>query len=125
MSVEQNIYDLTLQAAADYYTTSKQFYIMKVDSNGRACLAGDANADSIGILQNKPKQYEAAEIRKVGISKVVCGGVITIGNKITGDSASKAVAAAASERFIGVALETGAAGRVISVLMDSGYMPAS
>ena len=123
MATEQNIYDLTLQAAADYYTTSKQFYLMKVDSNGRACLAGDASVDTIGVLQNKPKQYEAAEVRKVGISKVVCGGSITIGNKIIGDTDSKAVVAAATERFVGIALETGAAGRVISILMDSGFMP--
>ena len=124
LATEQNIYDLSLQAAADYYTTSKQYYIMKVDSNGRACLAGAANAASIGVLQNKPKIYEAAEIRKVGISKVVCGDAITIGDKVTGNSAHKAVTATATQRFIGIALETGAAGRVISILMDSGYMPA-
>lgn len=125
MATEQNIYDFSLQAAADYYTTSKQYYIMKVDSNGRACLAGAANAASIGVLQNKPKQYEAAEIRKVGISKVICGASVTIGAHVTGDSNSKAVAATASQRFIGMALETGAAGRVISILMDPGYAPAS
>ena len=125
MATEQNIYDLSLQAAADYFTTSKQFYVMKVDSNGRACLAGAANASSIGFLQNKPKQYEAAEIRKVGISKAICGASITIGDKVTGDSNSKAVTATSGQRFIGIALEPGATGRVISILMDSGFMPAS
>lgn len=124
MAIEQIIYDLSLQAAADYYTTSKQYYVVKVDSNGRACLSGAANAASIGVLQNKPKQYEAAEIRKVGISKVICGAAITIGDRVTGDSDSKAVTATSAQRFIGIALETGAAGRVISILMDSGYMPA-
>ena len=123
MSIEQNIYSLSLQAAADYYTTSKQYYIMKIDANGRACLAGAADAASIGVLQNKPKQYEAAEVRKVGISKVVCGANVTIGDKVTGDSDSKAVTATSAQRFIGIALETGASGRVISILMDSGYMP--
>ena len=125
MATEQNIYDLSLQAAADYCTTSKQFYIMKIDANGHACLAGAAHGDSIGVLQNKPKQYEAAEIRKVGISKVVCGGSVAIGAEVIGDSDSKAVTATANQRYVGVALETGAAGRVISILTDSGYMPAS
>lgn len=123
MATEQNIYDFSLQAAADYYTTSKQFYAMKVDSNGRACLADAAHAALIGVLQNKPKIYEAAEIRKIGISKVVCGASITIGDKVTSDSAGKLVTATATQRFIGIALETGATGRVISILMDSGYMP--
>lgn len=124
MATEQRVYDLSLQAAADYYTTSKQFYVMKVDSNGRACLAGAASAASIGILQNKPKQFEAAEVRKVGISKVICGGNVAIGAHIIGDANSKAVTAAATERFVATALETGIDGRVISVLMDSGYAPA-
>lgn len=125
MAIEQQIYDLSLQTAADYHTTSKQYYIMKVDTNGRACLAGAAHAASFGILQNKPKIYEAAEVRKVGISKVVCGDDITTGSKVTGDTNSEAVTATAGQRFIGIALETGADGRVISILMDSGYMPAS
>lgn len=125
MATEQLVYDLSLQAAADYNTTSKQFYAMKVDSNGRACLAGAADAASIGILQNKPKQYEAAEIRKVGISKAVCGGAVAIGDQVTGDANSKIVKAGTSERFIGIALETGVDGRVISVLMDSGFTLAA
>lgn len=125
MAIEQQAYDCSLDAAADYYTTSKQYYIMKLDTNGRACLAGDANAASIGVLQNKPKQYNAADVRIQGISKVICGGDITIGDKVIGDANSKAVTAAAGERYIGFALETGAAGRIISILCDTGFVPAS
>jgi len=124
MAIEQLIYDISLQAAADFYTTSKQYYVMKLDSNGRAALAGVANAASIGVLQNKPKQYEAAEVRRVGISKVVCGGTITCGAAVTGDADSKAVAAAATERYIGIALEAGIDGRVISILCETGFVPA-
>ena len=124
MAYEQEIYDISLEAAADYYTTSYQYYIMKVNSDSRAELAGAANAASIGILQNKPKQFEAAEVRRVGISKVLCGAAVTIGDKVTGDSASKAVTATAKQRYVGIALETGADGRYISILNEFGYVPA-
>lgn len=124
MSIEQQIYDLSLQANADYCTISKRFYLMKINTSGRFVLAGEANAATIGPLQNKPKQYEAASVRQLGISKVVCGGVITCGAKVTGDSASKAVAATAAQRYVGIALEAGANGRVISILMEHGYLPA-
>ena len=124
MSIEQEIYDLSLQAAADYYTTSYQFYLMKINTSGQFELAGAANAATVGPLQNKPKQYEAASVRQVGISKVVCGGVVACGAKVTGDSASKAVTAAATQRYVGTALEAGISGRVISILMDHGYIPA-
>lgn len=124
MAYEQYVYDISRQAAADYFTTSYQYYIMKLNSDARAELAGAANAASLGPLQNKPKIYEAAEVRMLGISKVICGGNITIGNKVTGDSDSKAVEAAATEYYIGKALETGIDGRIISILMEHGYMPA-
>ncbi len=123
MATELQLFDLSRDAAADFYTTSKQFYVMKLDTNSRAALAGAANASSIGLLQNKPKIYEAAEVRNLGISKAVCGGDITIGNKVTGDSDSKIVEAGSGEYYIGMAMETGADGRVISVLMGFGYMP--
>ena len=125
MAIEQRVYDLSLQAAADYYTTSKQFYVMKLNTSGQAELSGAAAAATIGPLQNKPKQYEAADVRQLGISKVVCGDTIACGAKVTGGDASKAVTAAASEKYFGTALEAGVTGRVISVLMEHGYMPAS
>jgi len=124
MSIEQQVYDISLQANADYCTTSKQFYLMKINTSGRFVLAGAANAATIGPLQNRPKQYEAASVRQLGISKVVCGDDIACAAKVTGDSASKAVTASAGERYCGIALEAGTSGRVISILMEHGYMPA-
>jgi hypothetical protein len=125
MATSQRIYDLSLQAAVDLYTTSKQFFIMKIDSDGRAAVAGAADAAMMGVLQNKPKQYEAANIRQLGITKVICGDTITCGAKVTSDGAGEAVAAAATNKYVGTAMETGADGRIISVLLEHGYMPAS
>ena len=124
MAVEQELFDFNLQAAADYQTTSKKYYFMSIDANGRADLSSAADADLIGVLQNKPKQYQAAQIRRVGISKVMCGGTIAVAAKVTPDSAGKAVEAAATERYGGIALEAGVSGRIISILMEFGYMPA-
>jgi len=118
MSVEQRVYDISREAAADFYTVNKQFYIVKIDTNGRAALAGAGEGD--GFLQNKPKQYEAASVRRVGISKVVCGGTIATAAPITSDANGKAATATSGQRYCGIALEAGASGRVISALVEFG-----
>ena len=124
MSTEIQALDLSYQAAADYYTSSKQFYIMKLNSSGYAELSGAADAAMIGPLQNKPKQYEAASVRHLGISKVICGASFSAGTKLTSDSSGKATTATAGQKYFGTAQEAGVSGRIISVLMEHGYMPA-
>lgn len=131
MTVELYQYDVTREAAADFYTitnnvsTSKQFYLMALDTAAKAALAGAADANLFGVLQNKPKIGEAASVRRGGMSKVHCGAAaIAIGAKITSDSLGKAITATATQRYCAVALEAGAADRVISAIMEFGYVPA-
>jgi hypothetical protein len=125
MSHELRLFDLSYEAAADYYTTSKQFFVMKLNTSGRAELSGAAAASMIGILQNKPKQYEAAEVRNLGLSKAVCGDTIACGAKVTADANGAIVTATAGQKYCGTAQEAGADGRVITILMEHGYMPAA
>jgi Na+-translocating ferredoxin:NAD+ oxidoreductase RnfC subunit len=57
-----------------------------------------------------------------GIAEVKLGGTVTRGQRLTCDSASKAVAAAPSagvnNQIIGIALKSGVADDVIPVLLD-------
>ena len=119
---EFRIFDLPIQVAADYYTTSKQYYAMKMNSDGYAELAGASPEALIGVLQNKTKQYEAGAIRNIGVTKIVAGGTFDAGDKLTSDSASKAVEAAAGEKYFGVAREAGVTGRVVSMIMEFGHV---
>lgn len=125
-----NHHVVSLPAAADL--TTKQFLAIKVDSNGKAAVAG-AGEFAAGILQNKPAAGQAATVAYGGISKAIAGGNITAGMTLAADANGKVVDAAeatvntsdagaaadavVSSNVIGVALASGVSGDVIPVLV--------
>ena len=124
MALELGIWDMSLDAAADL--EDEQFHILQLSAEYTAAIASGGDGVLIGILQNKPDAAgKAAEIRRVGISKVVCGGTIAVGDEVTSDADGHAVAATEGQRYVGIALEAGVAGRTISVLMEFGYLSES
>ena len=130
MSFQSNGTDITLVAAADL--SGKQFYAVKVDSNGKAalCVAGDF---AIGMLQNKPASGEQGTVRIAGVSKGAAGGSITAGNLLAADANGKLVAATLSRtntsdggaavdallgsNVVGVALESASSGEIFAVAL--------
>jgi len=120
MALELCIWDMSLDAARDL--SDYQFHIMQLSAEYTADKAAGGDEVLIGVLQNKPdEEGKAAEIREVGISKVVCGDTISVGDLITADANSHAVVAAGGERYVGIALEAGVEGRVISHKVEFGY----
>lgn len=125
-----NHHTVSLPAAADL--SAKQFYAIKVDSNGKAAVAG-AGEFCAGILQNKPGSGQAATVAYGGISKALAGGNITAGMTVAADAAGKLVNAAeatvntsdtgaaadavVSSNVVGIALASGVSGDVIPVLV--------
>ena len=98
-----------------------QHYYVKLDTDGTV-IAMTANTEMpYGILQNKPDAGEEAEIMRSGVSKLVCGAVVAIGNVIgagaTGKGMPYVYTGADVDKFItGVALAaTGADGDVFTV----------
>jgi hypothetical protein len=120
MTVEQRVYDISLDAASDL--SAKKFYLAKGSGTFGCDLAGAASEDLLGPIQNAPESGQAAEIRILGISKVECGGTISIWDKVTSDANGKAVTAADGERYCGLAMEAGVSGRIIAILMEHGYV---
>lgn len=94
MAVEAYVYDDSREAAADL--SGKQFFLVKLDANGKVVLAAAATDNIWGVLQNKPKAGQAAQVRQIGLSKVVAGAAITVGTHtwLTSDASGKAVPAA-------------------------------
>lgn len=125
-----NHHTISLPAAADLST--KQFYAIKVDSNGKAAVASTGEFCA-GILQNKPGSGQAATVAYGGISKAIAGGNVTAGMTVAANSDGKVVNAAEAvvdtsntgaaadaviaSNVIGVALATGVSGDVIPVLV--------
>lgn len=83
-----NHHTVSVPAAADL--TAKQFYAVKVDSTGKAALAG-AGEFAIGLLQNKPGSGQAATVAYGGISKALAGGTIAAGATVAVNSDGKLV----------------------------------
>lgn len=90
MSYQGNGVDITLLAAADL--SAKQFYAVKVDSNGAAAVAG-AGEFSVGIVQNDPTSGKAATVRVGGISKATAGDTINKGDLVAANASGKLVVA--------------------------------
>lgn len=74
---KDHVVKVSLKAAADL--SSKQYYFVKLDSNGDAALCSAATDIPLGVLQNEPGNGETAEVLMVGISKVSADAALTIG----------------------------------------------
>lgn len=107
---------VTLEAGADL--SAKQFYFVSVAADGQVDPTGDGlMAD--GVLQNDPAAAgRAATVAIGGITKVMCGGTVTRGGDVASDASGTAVDAATGDIILGTALETGAAGSVISIIFQ-------
>jgi len=116
MAVEAILQLITIPAGADL--SSNQFCTVFIDTDGTAKLAADGkNAD--GILQNNPKQDQAAAVAVFGISKAKIGDTVTVGEMLEMGTSGTLVPYNDAV-VIGKALEAGAVNNIISVLLFPG-----
>ena len=119
MSYDLNNYNVSLLAAADL--SGAQYKCVSLDSNGRI-IQSTATSLTIGILQTKPTSGQFGSVSFMGVSKVLLGGAVTAGARVHSNATGLAVAATtAGNAVIGIALEGGASGDVVPVLL--GRMP--
>lgn len=114
MAYTESNTSVTLIAGADLRT--HQFKFVSVNSSGQVALTAD-DARAQGVLLNAPNTGEAAEVAIDGIVKVECGGVVTRGGRVASGANGAAKNADTGSSDLGTALETGASGRVISILL--------
>jgi hypothetical protein len=116
MATNHSGLSISLPAAADL--TSKQFTVVKLDSNGAAANAGAGEA-GIGILQNNPNTGQPATVQIDGISKAKAGGSITAGAALAANAAGLLVAATTGNYIVGFAKTGAASGDVFPVVLKS------
>lgn len=114
MAVQEAIISVTLPAGADLRT--HQYKFVSVNSNGAVELTGN-NAKAQGVVLNTPNTGEAAIVAISGIVKVACGAGVTRGGDVASGASGAAKDAATASEILGTALETGANGRIISILL--------
>lgn len=77
MAYEIPVFSHSFTAGGDLRT--KQYYFVKLNSDGKAVICSGATDVPIGVLQNAPNTGETAEVMIVGVSKVSCDGVVGVG----------------------------------------------
>ena len=112
-----------LKAGADLSSSQFLFVKMHTTANQVVKCATDAEV-FLGVLQNEPASGSEARVMSTGVSKVVAGAAIAVGDTVGTDTAGKAkpidvaTGADVGDYFGGIALESAsAANEVISVLL--------
>lgn len=113
------------QTTSGSASAGKQYRFVKVTGR-RTCGLADTTSNEIviGVLQNKPQATGAAcTVAVAGVSVVEAGGTISAGAAVKTNSDGKAVAASLpgdAALVLGVALEAGTSGKLVSVLLKVG-----
>lgn len=123
MAYAIDLFDISLIASTDL--SDNQFYMVGIDSDGKAELTGDG-AHAIGVLFNDPDDEEVAQVRTQGIAKVITGEAVDEGERVASDTNGKAKTATDGDWVLGIALtESGEEDTIISILIThNGVEPA-
>ena len=117
----QNDSGIKLSRVAPSTLATKQFYFVKLGSTGFVICSGATDAP-YGVLQNNPAANGTAEVTALGLSKVVAGGTIAIGDKIGTDANGAGVAYVpgtdTTKYIVGKAVSAAASGEVFTALID-------
>ncbi len=122
MAFEIDGFAYALEADGDL--SAGQHHILAVpDSAAQVGLAG-AGAVAVGVLQNKPNAAGvAASIHQTGVSKMVVGAAVSIGDLVTSNASGRGITATTGDYVVGVALTAGANdGETISVLLGQNHI---
>lgn len=121
MSVSNHGDKLNLAAAADLSTF--QHCLVKQTSDTQVNVATAATDKVCGVLENKPKSGETASVANISAGstfKVKLGGTVAVGQRLTANSSSVAIAATKTADgtgpttySFGEALQAGVTGDII------------
>lgn len=100
--------------------------IVKFGADKLHVIQGAAATDKlIGVSDNigATAAEESFDVILDGIALVKCGGVVAIGDLVTSDATGQALATtAATNRWIGMAMEDGVAGDLIGIRLSPGLV---
>ena len=129
-AVEMPLFQVTRISSADFTavpvgtgeTNRGQFRVTKIDADGRVSLATASSAYPLGILQRKPKVNEHTTVMVLGVTKVVFGAVVAVGQPVVAGANGKVVAASSTagtkQWILGIVwVAVTAANRIGSILL--------
>jgi hypothetical protein len=102
--------------------------IVKFGANDTTVIPGAANTDfTIGVTTSlAAANGDRVDVIFDGVAEVVYGGTVTRGQPLMSNATGQAITAVpgAGVRIIGIALQSGAAGDIGSVIVDRGIYSA-
>lgn len=108
-----------LNAGADLST--KQYYVVKVNTSGAIILGAATTDRPLGVLQNNPTSGKTASVMTSGVTKAIAGAAIAAGAQVSCNASGQVITAVTTSYSIGTALVAAAAlGDVISISLDAG-----
>jgi hypothetical protein len=103
-------------AAADL--SAKQFYAVKLTGSRQVNLVAASTDTIYGILQNKPKSGDAAEVVFAGICKAQASNAsITAGDLLMVNSSGQVLTRTSGNTIVGQCIETGAANQIVTMIV--------
>ena len=118
MSQQIGVLDITRKAEKDLST--KQYYFVEMGgAAGQIDVCDNAGDLVLGVLQNKPNAAnKLCAIRVMGTTKVVCSNTVTEMARVGTSADGKCVVKSTDADLVaGIALEAGAAGDIIEILL--------
>lgn len=114
MATKELLGSITLLAAADFSTTG-QYRFGKVDANGRVALTTTDDVVAGVIQDNVAAIDRASQVGIEGVTLLELGGTVTAGDQIKSSTNGLGITGTTNPR--GIALESGVANDIISVLL--------
>lgn len=119
MAFEIPLLKWTREAAADL--SASQYYGL-VMSGAQVAVAG-AGVRIVGVQQNKPAAAgRACEMISQGITKGELGATVAANADVSMDATGRFITSAGSAAILGIALEGGDVGEVVSILLNVGVV---
>lgn len=113
--------DMSNTGGLDGPSGSGQFLAVVV-SGPRAVAVATAGVAVYGILQNKPKSGEAADVGIVGVTKAVAGAAVTSPQLLQTDANGRLIPATSTLHRVAMAIESAAAtGVIFTVALVPGF----
>ena len=109
------------RTAADYSTTGQYLFVL-LSANDTVTKCSTKGENAIGVLKTATSSAKVAEVFMLGGGALVeCAETIALNEQITTDANGKAINPDSSgQAVLGIALEAGDSGDVISVMLNSG-----
>lgn len=99
MFAQNHLFMLSFEAGADL--SSHQFRFVKTDATGKIVACSVKGERVTGVLQNKPKSGETAQVVLApGGSPVISGAAYTAESELITDATGKAIAKDAANQFV-------------------------